>query len=334
MKKSDLIYLTYVDSNDPLLVEVDKEHGIFYVDINSESNASVYLYFTGDLDDLRRIPVVSRQNLFYFNYNTAKLLDKATGIKGNSRGMAKYYGRGSLHNSFYWLCSRPIGITLEIPEDEPDVIVCKPSQTDKNVVEIYREEVKAVEGTMQAEPTHGEYKQEVAESASAEEVTPETPLPTSTEAMAMAKASTSPTSKVPTRGNSQAEQVPSPESQPEVAVTTNQPETIEYSHKQFVQAGRGDVNFFFEGSETDKSGCFFMIEYNDLSEGEYSIITDIANIRTINLAFAKHVLRVEKSGVTMRQAKGFTQTPHSGKVRYNQADKVWMIESPVTIKLY
>lgn len=102
---------------------------------------------------------------------------------------------------------------------------------------------------------------------------------------------------------------------------------------QYLMSGRDGENFFFEGSDTDKAGASFKMEYDSHSlKGEYSLIVDFNNLKTINSGFRRGVIKMINNGTTIREATGFTMV-EKGQAHFSKQDHVWMVEKPLVIKL-
>lgn len=102
---------------------------------------------------------------------------------------------------------------------------------------------------------------------------------------------------------------------------------------QYLMSGREDEPFFYEGSTSDASGASFKIEYESSSmKGLYSLIVDMNNLRTINPAFRREVIKIENNGTTIREASSFT-TISKGEAHFSKEDRVWVVDKPLIIKL-
>lgn len=57
-------------------------------------------------------------------------------------------------------------------------------------------------------------------------------------------------------------------------------------------SGREGESFFYEGSQNDKTGASFRVDYDSRSmKGEYDIIIDINNLRAINPGFRREIIK-------------------------------------------
>lgn len=102
---------------------------------------------------------------------------------------------------------------------------------------------------------------------------------------------------------------------------------------QYLMSGRDGETFFFEGSETDKTGASFKIEYDSKTlKGEYSLLVDFNNLKTINSGFRRGVIKVINNGTTIREASNFTME-EKGQALFSKQDKVWIVDKPLIIKL-
>lgn len=103
---------------------------------------------------------------------------------------------------------------------------------------------------------------------------------------------------------------------------------------QYLKAGRSNDNFFFEGSSEDRTGASFSVQYNEGSlEGEFDLIVDIPNLRTMDVLFRKKVIKIINNGLLLKNSTSFIQQPHSGKVKFDTKDNVWVVVSPLVITL-
>lgn len=103
---------------------------------------------------------------------------------------------------------------------------------------------------------------------------------------------------------------------------------------QYLKAGRSNDNFFFQGSSEDRTGASFSVQYNEGSlEGEFELIIDISNLRTMDMLFRKKVIKIINNGLLLKNSTSFIQQPHSGKVKYDTKDHVWVVVSPLVITL-
>lgn len=103
---------------------------------------------------------------------------------------------------------------------------------------------------------------------------------------------------------------------------------------QYLKAGRSNDNFFFEGSSEDRTGASFSVQYNEGSwEGEFELIIDIPNLRTMDVLFRRRVIKIINNGLLLKNSTSFIQQPHSGKVKFDTKDNVWVVVSPLVITL-
>lgn len=110
-------------------------------------------------------------------------------------------------------------------------------------------------------------------------------------------------------------------------------QTSVFDNTQYLMSGREDEPFFYEGSTIDPSGASFRIDYDRLSmKGEYSLIVDMNNLRTINPAFRREVIKLINNGTTIREASAFTVVS-KGKTHFSKEDCVWIVDEPLVIKL-
>ncbi len=102
---------------------------------------------------------------------------------------------------------------------------------------------------------------------------------------------------------------------------------------QYLMSGREGESFFYEGSQSDKSGASFRVDYDVRSmKGEYDIIIDINNLRIINSGFRREVVKIINDGITLRSASGMI-TVEKGTMHFSKNDRVWFIDKPLVIKL-
>ncbi len=103
---------------------------------------------------------------------------------------------------------------------------------------------------------------------------------------------------------------------------------------QYLKAGRSNDNFFFEGSSEDRTGASFSVQYNEGSlEGEFELIVDISNLRTMDVLFRKRVIKIINNGLLLKNSTSYIQKPHSGKVKFDTKNRVWIVVSPLVITL-
>lgn len=121
------------------------------------------------------------------------------------------------------------------------------------------------------------------------------------------------------------------------SVKTTQALTLK---NEYLKTGQSNQTFFFKGDEINHSGAYFKVTYyydsqNLFSDGKLDIIdgTNISNIKTMDFSFRINAIRIKNENIiTLQDATNYEQT-HSGKLKYNNNDKVWDIKSPVEIKL-
>lgn len=102
---------------------------------------------------------------------------------------------------------------------------------------------------------------------------------------------------------------------------------------QYLKPGRDGESFFYEGSETDKTGASFKVEYENCSmKGQYDLIIDINNLRTISSGFRREVIKMISDGTTLRAASSFI-TVEKGNAHFSKDDGVWLVDKPLIIKL-
>lgn len=103
---------------------------------------------------------------------------------------------------------------------------------------------------------------------------------------------------------------------------------------QYLMSGREGESFFYEGSQSDKTGASFRVDYDSRSmKGEYDIIIDINNLRAINPGFRREIIKIINDGTTLRSALGMI-TVEKGCMHYSKDDGVWFVDKPLVIKLF
>lgn len=111
-------------------------------------------------------------------------------------------------------------------------------------------------------------------------------------------------------------------------------DVLSFDSVQYLLPGREGETFFYEGSENDSTGAFFKIEYERKSmKGQFDIIVDINNLRTMNSGFRRGVIKIAQSGTTIREATGFIKVS-KGEAHFSKQDGVWMVDKPLVIKLF
>lgn len=108
---------------------------------------------------------------------------------------------------------------------------------------------------------------------------------------------------------------------------------VQTNSTEYLKAGREGEPFFYEGSVVDKTGAAFRIDYSDITmEGEYDLIIDINNLRTVSPGFRREVIKMINDGTTLRAASSFI-TVEKGKAHFSKDDGVWLVDKPLIIKL-
>lgn len=102
---------------------------------------------------------------------------------------------------------------------------------------------------------------------------------------------------------------------------------------QYLKTGRGTDDFFFEGKVDDRTGASFLVKYEEgSSEGDFYLIVDVANLRTMDVGFRKKVIKIINNGLILKDATEFKHS-HPGKVKYDANNHVWVIISPLEIEI-
>lgn len=102
---------------------------------------------------------------------------------------------------------------------------------------------------------------------------------------------------------------------------------------QYLMSGREGESFFYEGSQSDRTGASFRVDYDSMSmKGEYDIIIDINNLRAINPGFRREVVKIINNGTTLRSALDMI-TVEKGSMHFSKNDGVWFVDKSVVIKL-
>lgn len=121
-----------------------------------------------------------------------------------------------------------------------------------------------------------------------------------------------------------------------VTVTVPKEESLELGNLdnvQYVMSGHVGEKFFFEGSDVDKSGASFKIEYDSQTGmGLYDIVVDLNNLRTMDSGFRRGVIKIVNNGTTIKEATGFT-VKSKGRVHFSKDDKVWIVDELMVISL-
>lgn len=116
-------------------------------------------------------------------------------------------------------------------------------------------------------------------------------------------------------------------------VRTSRSSSIPKKRIQYLKTGRGTDNFFFEGKVDDRTGASFLVKYEEgSSEGDFYLIVDVANLRTMDVGFRKKVIKIINNGLILKDATEFKHS-HPGKVKYDANNHVWVIISPLVIEI-
>jgi hypothetical protein len=296
-KDADIVFLERVDNSDDKFKETSNGQQSNFVATNIEG-LYAHIEFCGNIDDLRKFPDNFIQTVFALRKGDRDKKNKAIRIKCVSGSLVK---RGGV-----WTLIIPIGITFFMPDEQ--------NETEGSSLNYHESKRRQDIRSKESRTTTKICQDSVTlENKLKKDSKPEGGLDFD----------------VPLATSIKTEEANRKE------LTSIECSQSNLNKRQYVKAGRDSTNFFFEGSETDGQGAYFLIEYNDITkQGEFSLITSITNLRTINPGFLKNSIRIYYNGTSIKDAKGFTQIPHTGKVRYSLEDKVWMITDPVIIKLF